>query len=360
MKKGRFIILAAAVLALLAGCAKTEPAPGTRISFQVAKFRSVSKAVPYGNGYSDVPFGAYAWHNAPNPANDTIFMVNQKVTYDAENDLWAPSGVNYYWPHQGSLDFICYSPYDAQHGPEVGKNTIRYTGYDVYANPDVDLLYADKVNCLTENYTTSYNGVPIVFRHALARVSFNLRLAYYEKEGTADKTRWEVKLESFELTGLHSKGTLQLSQNGGVWEMPSGKVWTPDGSRVDLSFDCSSLSKFTDLTPQAIGSTFVLPQAIGDVKAMLKFTISTFRDTGGGYDTTPFIIERDVLLPTVLSSSALNSWAINHNVVYNIVLSPSRSSGAGSGTETQDPSIITFDPAVGEWQNISIETSIGL
>jgi hypothetical protein len=361
MKYGRFIMIAAAVLALLPGCAKTESAPGNKISFRVARFRSMVKAEPYKERYSDVPFGAYAWYKDPNPAKDTVFMSNQKVTYNAETDRWMPSGVNYYWPRTGSLDFICYSPYLAQGGPVVQENSIRYSSYDVYANPDVDLLYADKVTGLSDSFSAPSNGVPIIFRHALAQVNFVLRLAYVEKTGgTSDKTRWEVRLDSFELKGLHGKGDLQLSLSDGVWQKPSANVWTTDGSTGDLAFDCSSLGVFSDFTPQVIGSALVLPQMIGGVRAVLKFTISTYRDTGHGYGSEPFIVERGVELEADLASPSLNRWGINHNVVYNIVLSPSRSGGEGGASTGPDPVVITFDPAVDDWQNINIETSIGL
>ena len=368
MRFGR-IIKAAAVLALLAGCAKDVTVYRPEIKFQVAGYRSHSRAetADYKDAYSGVPFGAYAWYKAPDPQNDVVFMSNQKVCYDSDNNVWSPAGIVYYWPRNGVLDFICYSPYSADNGPQIGEDSILFSDYDVGEHPATDLLYADKAAGLTDNATTYYySGVPVLFRHALARVRFRMRLAYWEQTAsTGDRTKWEVELHSLTLRNLQTRGSLTLNLDNGSWRKPASGVWTASGRASQQVFDCDTLSLFTDAAAKEIGSSYVLPQMLDGVQAVLNMTIRTYRDSGVGYGSEPFIIERNVELPATLSTPQLTRWSINHSLTYTFVLAPSRGSGTGvdldgDGLEDQEATLITFDPAVDDWQNVNINTGIYL
>ena len=166
MKKLRTIWLICAAGLALAACSRVQmELPESEVSFQVAGLRPATKAPEdYKNDYQSVPFGAYAWFKGQDPADNTSFMLNQEVAYDASGNRWVPVGTTYYWPKSGSLDFICYSPYAAAGGPVIGENTIDYNGWDVSAHPTVDLLYADKAEGLRNHTTTyAYSGVPVLF-----------------------------------------------------------------------------------------------------------------------------------------------------------------------------------------------------
>ena len=148
MKQLRSIWLFAAAAILAAACTRVQvELPESEVSFQVASLRPDTKAV---GDYTDIPFGAYAWFKGEDPADNTTFMTNQQVVFDATKNRWAPLGTTYYWPKSGSVDFICYSPYSAAGGPVVGENSIQYTGWDVSAQPTTDLLYADKASGQTD------------------------------------------------------------------------------------------------------------------------------------------------------------------------------------------------------------------
>ncbi len=358
MKKLRTIWLLTAAGLALAACSRVQmELPESEVSFQVAGLRPVSTKAPedYRNQYASVPFGAYAWYKGENPADNTAFMTNQEVAYDASGNRWAPAGTTYYWPKSGSLDFICYSPYSAAGGPVVGENSIEYSGWDVSAHPFVDLLYADKAVGLSRNTTTyAYNGVPVLFRHALSRLRFTVRLAYTEvTASTGDKTRWEVTVNSITLKDVRTTGSLSLQWEGGLWKKPAGGAWTPEAAKEDIALDCSALQTFKDTTPQEVGESFlVLPQPLDlGQKLVLNLSISTWRDTGSGYPAAPFITETAIELAAGLDNISLPAWGINQFIHYTLTLSPSHDAA-------DQPAVITFDPAVADWETVSSNAEI--
>lgn len=348
----------------MAACSRVQlnHSEDTEIRFQVAGYRASgaeTKAnADYKTDYQSVPFGAYAWYKGDNPADNSDFMTNQKVTYNATNNVWFTEGVTYYWPKWGSLDFICYSPYSSTGVPEVEEGSIKYNSWDVSANQDIDLLYADKATGLTENLTTYYySGVPVLFRHALAKVAFTMRLAYSEMTPeTGDKTKWEVTLNSIAIKNIRTKGSLELTLENGLWTLPENRVWTPDNDKTDISFDCSQIQVFKTTEPQTLSeSFFVLPQALNlGQKIVLNLSIKTWRDTGNGYPEEPFIKETSIELNASLSTANVIAWGMNQNITYNLILAPSMS------LDGVKPVEITFDPAEADWETIELNTQINI
>lgn len=332
------------------------------IRFQVAGYYALEADTKahddYKVEYGSVPFGAYAWYKGDNPADNEVFMVNQKVKYSAIDNIWFTEGATYYWPKWGTLDFICYSPFSTAGIPVVEEGSIKYESWDVEANPNIDLLYADKATGLSDNLTTYYyNGVPVLFHHALAKVSFAMRLAYNEMTPeTGDKTKWEVTLNSISLKNIPTKGSLELTLENGSWALPANRVWTNDGSKTDFSFDCSSLQIFKDTDPQLLSEgLFVLPQTLDQgQKIVLNLSIKTWRDTGNGYPEEPFIKETSIEMNATLSSGTILAWGMNQSIKYNLILTPSLS------LEGVKPVEITFDPTEADWETIELNTQINI
>ena len=347
----------------MAACSKVQfdhPEDNT-ISFQVAGYRAHgadTKADDYKAEYESVPFGAYAWYKGVNPADNTTFMTNEKVAYFSDGNIWTTTEETYYWPKTGALDFICYSPYSTAGVPVVEEDKITYNNWDMSANPDVDLMYSDKAAGLTDNVTTYYyNGVPVLFRHALAKVAVTMRLAYSEMTPeTGDKTKWEVTLNSIALKDIRTKGSLELSLENGQWTLPENRAWTPDSTKTDIAFDCSALEVFKDTIPQTLSqSFFVLPQALNQgQKIAMNLSIKTWRDTGNGYPEEPFIKEASVVMNAALSTSTILAWGMNQSIRYNLILAPSQS------LDGLKPVEITFDPAEADWETIELNTQINI
>ena len=261
------LIFAGVALAALSACTKVQSAGDELdrvISFQLAHFSTKAEDDPadYKIDYSNIPFGAYAWYKGVQPADNATFMTNQKVSYNKADNTWLPDGSTYYWPKSGTLDFICYSPYSTDTNViAITEDKISFNGYTV---GDDDLMYADKVTGLNDNKETYYyNGVPVLFHHALARVTFQVSAAYLEKTAeTGDKTKWEVFVNNVSVKNVIVTGDLVLSPDGASWKLPDNNVWTPSGDKKDLPLDTENLKPLT-VEPQDLGaSMFVLPQLL--------------------------------------------------------------------------------------------------
>lgn len=357
MKKIGIISLLAAAIAL-AACSRVQlnHPDNQEIRFQVAGYRASEAATKATTEYGLVPFGAYAWFKGENPGDNAAFMTNEKVGYNTADNVWITESTTYYWPKGGALDFICYSPYSTSGVPTVEEEAITYDSWDVSLNPDVDLMYADKASDLTGNIATYYySGVPVLFRHALAKVAFTMRLAYSEKTpSTGDKTKWEVEVDSIALKNVRTRGSLELVLENGEWALPGNRVWACDTTKADIGFDCSALEVFKDTQPQTISeSMFVLPQPLDlGQKIVMTLTVKTWRDTGNGYPDEPFIQETSIELDASLSTANIIAWGMNQSLTYNIILAPSQS------LDGIKPVEITFDPANADWETIELNTEI--
>lgn len=368
------LILAGVALAALSACTKVQSAGDQLdhvISFQLARYNMPTKAegdpADYKIDYSNVPFGAYAWYKAVQPADNATFMTNQKVSYKKADNVWLPEGSTYYWPKSGTLDFICYSPYSADTKViAITEDKISFNGYTVGTD---DLMYADKVTGLSDNKKTYfYNGVPVLFHHALARVTFQVSAAYLEKTAeTGDKTKWEIVVNDVTVKDVLVTGDLVLSGDGASWKLPENKVWTPSGAKKDMPLDTKDLKPLT-VEPQDLGaSMYVLPQLLSQgQQAELTITIKTYRDSGDGYELV--LTENNVKVTGALAGGNLPAWGINQDIAYNFVIAPSQSKGNGGDptkpVDPKDPDLsdaeIIFDPAVIDWQKVDVNSYINL
>ena len=188
MKK--YIIIAIAALAASVACSKVQTADLQKeISFEVAQGVQTKAS---GSQYDNGAFGTYAWYNG-NDGSNTEFMVNETV--DKIGGVWKTKYNTFYWPKTGNVEFISYSPFAGLNNvadtiPAITRTTIQYKGISTVVDathPAVDYMYADKA-IATKNVDSvldslgrgagndsGYSGVPTIFRHALAKVSFKLK-----------------------------------------------------------------------------------------------------------------------------------------------------------------------------------------
>ena len=385
MKKTVFI--AALAIAALASCSKTvEEGIQSEVVFQVARYMGATKAnTDYKIDYQTIPFGAFAWYKGVQATDNADFMVNQEVSYS--DPVWRPNGTTYYWPKSGSIDFICYSPYTADGTnaplPTITEDKIDYPAWDVAAHQDVDIMYADKVTGLTNNSKTYYySGVPTLFHHALAKVNFEIKAAYTEVTDpvTGTKTKWEIAVESVKINNILSSGSFSLNLNGTTWDKPADAngncVWTPDGSTTDLDLDLSSVpNPLVDGEVYGLDSgVLVMPQALtgGNQEVVIKVTITTYRDINDGNGYVQVLQENGVEIQGNLSAGSMDAWEMNQNVTYSFNFAPSLSSTTdsdgdgipddldGDGIPDVVPTIVYFDPAVDEWENITVSAGINI
>ena len=380
MKKN--ILFAAAALLALAACTKVETAQDVQreINFEVAN--SLTKAT--GSVYSNGAFGTYAWFN-----NTDDFMVNEQV--DLSGGVWKTVDYTFYWPKTGTISFISYSPFygtsnTAGTVPVVTKNSITYTGVTAGTT---DLMYADRATCSSNvNVVTDsdiadsgYSGVPTVFRHALAKVSFKIRANFLTSTDptTNTTTTWEVTVKNAQISGFKTTGDLALTLNGNNWDKPVTNIGTPEEPvNVNVWTNLSGATTAQELvadtengvvlttTAQDLNSAtgFVIPQVLTadaqklELNIHIKTTLSNgkvieedYKTTGFDGGTYPPIDIKDI--------SSLKAWEINQNIVYTINIKPTATTPTGSYDNPNDV-IITFDPAVADWTTVDAAATIQL
>lgn len=378
MKK--YFIIAAAALVAMTGCSKIETAPEVQreISFEVANnVRTKATGSVYENG----AFGTYAWFN-----NTDVFMVNEQV--DKSGGVWRTVDNTYYWPKTGSISFISYSPFNGTSNtestvPVITKNSITYTDVTVGST---DLMYADRATCssnvdeVTDSDTadSGFTGVPTVFNHALAKLSFKIKANFieYTDPTTNTKTTWEVTVKSAKIGGFKTKGSLALTLNddGKTWNKPvtnigtdtdpvNVNIWTNASGATDEQelIDATTYPDGVVLTTTAqdlaAASGFVLPQQLtaDTQKITLDIHIKTNLPNGHSIneDFKPTIDLKDI--------SSLQAWQMNQNIVYTINIKPTAKADGSEG-HNDDPNdvIITFDPAVADWVTVSTDATIQL
>ena len=165
-------------------------------------------------------FGVFARYNY----NGKILSLldTEHVTWNKDQNHWKYTNTRF-WPSNGTVDFYAFAPYSDQ--PKMENFTI-----DFPANwSPVDLVYAN-----AEGKTKADNPVKFTFRHALARLSFEITAnPKIEEKDVVIKVK-EVKLYGAdETSGIFLMGGHLNLKTGGWWPYDNGTrwfyTWTPDG-----------------------------------------------------------------------------------------------------------------------------------
>ena len=154
-------------------------------------------------------------------------------TLETSGSAWT-TNPKYYWPKQGFLTFMSYSPYEDLKTIVTCKSEndalaeIKIPNWDVDANQDVDIMIADRVDNLTANGNNAgYTGVSTVFRHKLAQlVKFsvqtkedfrNLDENNLPQAGSKLFFLKKIELQKIVTKGSFSSGIEPSNINIGVW-----------------------------------------------------------------------------------------------------------------------------------------------
>lgn len=218
MKKLFFI--AAIASAALVSCTKNEVAEVAEqdvITFAQPVTALNTKAVEIGKDYPTSQnfsvFGYYYPGDYTNFGNGAKYMFDVATSYNPAIQGWDPktgSGVNYYWPKQGTITFAAYSPssvnatYDAK-----GIHFANFT-VDTDCTKQFDLLFSERsYNQTKANMTTSadpYKGAQIKFNHALSSILFTVRTdADYQADNFAIQLR-KISIKNVYTTATFDQG----------------------------------------------------------------------------------------------------------------------------------------------------------
>ena len=346
MKK--FFLLAAMVGVALTGCMKNEvyvPKCETPISFEVANYVAQTRA----NGaFNYASFGVNAWSRDAAASSSVQMMTDEVVSLIGGK--WTTT-TPYYWPINGTVDFIAYYPTTVK--PTIvhkyaGGDTYTYTDYTV---ADVDLMYADKAIRFSANNAAADNGadfgigsygfegVPTLFRHALAKVNFKVQNGL----PTDGVYSYDIKVNSITLN-VYKQGSVTLTSAGttpasrGTWSV-TDNVWTPTNADTDATLTWADTSltlsdgTAVDYDPR---TQYVLPQTLvaGKQTIAVDYTVTQYQTIGGV--KTEISTQNYTPAAFDLEGLTLDRWEMNKNITYTISLS-------SIGTQ------ILFAPAVEEW-----------
>ena len=246
MKKVLFVALAAGVA--LVACTKNEVKPvkvDQEITFQAVVDKAATKGGTFDNGVkypTDRPFGTFAFFYTTSDGytkDAPKYIDNAKV----ENTSGVNSGAawttnpKYYWPKQGYLTFMSYSPYEDLHDIVTCAPTdnalaeIKIPNWDVDAKQDVDIMIADRVDNLTANgENAGYTGVSTVFRHKLAQI---VKFSVKTKEDFGNLNSGapqagsklfflkKIELQDIVTNGSFTSGVQPSNTTTGVWSEAS-------------------------------------------------------------------------------------------------------------------------------------------
>ncbi len=205
-------------VAALSSCTKVETKTVEEeqtISFQavIGRATKAAESVKYPE---DVPFKTVAYWN---DSNDGRLV--SSVEYIPESNVslrgnqWSTS-TEYNWPYAGALTFLAYSPASlnlgtnmnfgiSMSGGKYGANVLSIQNWDSEAvgMKDVDFMVADIQTNKSSNTaagapgnSSSYNGVPMIFRHMLTKISVSA-VTTAEAEAQASYKILSVKLKIF-------------------------------------------------------------------------------------------------------------------------------------------------------------------
>lgn len=346
MNKHIFYIAAACVA--LASCVKNEVrvnAPDKEITFQTV---STKAGAAFNNGNHFISYAYFLekgkrWDTANLLTDAKAYIDNADIYYHTTSRYWAAADT-YYWPKQGSLTFFAWT--DDTAAPSVGTGAsvtcahdtgIKITDYSVKDNPNKDILVAKIAKDKTQNESVTGrdwdNGVPTVFRHALAKVEFKVN----------KKTNYsnvEFRVKKITLTEVSTRGTFTQgspTENWGWngWGLQEAlSVFTGD-EEVTKTADSAPV-EFNILqpntTPGATDYFIVLPQVLKD-KTDPTLTIE--------YEIITSYVAGKPVTETVIDTKKLkdiykNDWECNKKYVLGITLGLNE---------------IYWDPSVEAWED---------
>lgn len=456
MKKA--LIIAAAALAM-ASCAKVnvdntaknqQKEIDTPIAFEAYNYVSQTKAAGanelrfYLGGEFKV-FSFYSstkWEDLDDeiPANSK-FIYGDNVAWRAANDYvtsnaWRTEDT-YYWPKSGTLSFFAYYPAAVSDYATVAKKSegVKFTDYAVletvkaqYANGRVktgkivdengkfpgttdyeetigitddinDLLVADSQIDQTVNKDGIYytKGVPMLFRHKLAKVKIQAKQAKKPENGKIVDGKFRIIINSISIDNIHLKGSYSSASTANVWTLASDDVLVPvnntttahknsgnfaenqtdngniDGTLIDKKYnfgttetpryewefeDKNALPLFyvdenaTDKVENAYtdfgNEYYVLPQDIEDLSDILvNYTVFSLDEAADGksYIASSKTYDAKVQLNTITTKinnvdTPIETWKINGFYTYRLLISP-----------YGEP--IIFDPAINDWDKVT-------
>ena len=368
MKKLFFIAAIASVA--LVSCTKNDfdesPTTDKKIEFAAPVVSPTTKGTlevwnnyPQGTDYNFAvwakyfPTGTYT-----NWAGSGVQTYMQEVPVAFADNTWAPADA-YYWPKNGSLTFIAYSPASKASYAEATDSGITFTNYDVSTTvtEQVDLMFSERAynkKAVDDNEAGSgetgnnstvtddpYKGVHLSFKHALSSVAFTAKTAADYSGST------KITLNKIELVNVGSIASFDQNLDDTNNAPTTAAAWTPATGLVTYKVNNSdnlaqvltttawwSANNSNSAPAKADGlrntDFILLPQDLSANGVKIRITY-TLDNAGTGSEALEQVIEKD------LATAAVSKWEMGKRYIYNIIV----------GLDT-----IFFEPYVADWEDV--------
>lgn len=361
MKK--VLLLAAAAGIVLSGCVKNEPAEtfgasDAKITFEAPAVGATTRAVPGEIDNSAAyptaeKFNVWGWYHE-NTYTSFDALTNYMTQADGkpimvakEGNTWAPA-TDYFWPKTGKLTFAAYSPADAAGTFTHTTQGLQIEGFTVPAVGDqYDLMYSDRAYNRTSsdnNYTGSqtmnpYDGVDIVFHHALSSIVFKVGT----KENYSTGADIDFKIKSITIKNVYNAGNFNETLTDGNGSTTRTPAWTATGDAnvayVAFTGDFAVPEDGKTYTePTGAADLILLPQSFESNTAAVVEIVYTYETAASGAiaATETFILK---------NSTNAKTWEPNKRYTYRIIFGLDK---------------ITFAPIVENWEDVTVKPDINL
>lgn len=280
-----YVLIAQLVLSGCAGEAveETSSSSSSEINFDAYVGRDASTRVSETNitllkgTEGNSGFGVFArYKHTDGTISPLMLMNNEHVLWKnrkGDHFDWGYENTRY-WPNEGSVDFYAFAPHSTapqlENKPGSNEANPTYIYFPSNMSP-VDLVWAN-----AKDRTKTNERVKFTFKHALARLSFNIKANQdLEENGAVIKVK-EVRLYgASETSGIFiMAGYLNLEN--GDWAPYNNNIswfytWTPEGKKDDIQNDkkdsivyklsASQLDdKIHSITNDADSYIFIIPQ----------------------------------------------------------------------------------------------------
>ena len=378
MKK--FFMFAAMASVTFASCVKNEPAPSViddqvEIAFEAPVLApNVKSATEFHNDFpTDVKIGVWAYYyvnptnaeleaNYTNFADGTLYMGSAQgglpiqytqLSADPLSGTWKHALNKYYWPKNGALTFTAYAPYTEKNAQLANTTAsgVTFKDYRVLQTNSLqeDLLYSERVydatvaNLTNPDKSAAYEGVSLVFKHALSSIRFTLKAA-------ADYNPTTLIVKKIELLNVVSKGSFNqnladaddATSAKGVWTLSQDdtdkKIYTVDLPSTDGITLSSTEVKYANNAQVAapvsangkqVTDFILLPQKLDNVQLRVTFTLQN--------DQMAAPIEQ--VLTKKLITDIVTEWHEGSRYTYNVAVALDE---------------IYFEPTVTDWADVNV------
>lgn len=340
-----FVLLCAA--GMMCACSKNEftgsAVADTQIVYDVI---STKAAQVYDTSGRFISYAWYLpdgtkWGGNDNSSVAVPYISGSEISWQA--GVWKNGQDTYYWPKDGTLTFLSYSPSGIAANVRVSSTIhrgIMLDSWDVASHQDIDFMVADVQSGMKANGTNAgYVGVPTVFRHKLSMVvAFKVNtLQDYSSKGAFYVTG--LKICNYRQKGSYVSGIEPGTSNLGAWSVDADAPlneyeWYSAGTTSGIEIKYSNSSYTVIPSGTYTGGILVLPQTFAYVGENPDYTAVPYLQMDYTVDRGSYKESKTARIPfySVFSSGL----GMNKKITFNIVINDNQN-------------LITWAPDMDEW-----------